>query len=341
MELTAWEKDATHYITKDKQFIEAIAKCVEVEKEIVNLAYSEVQHKDLEEQYNILLESKNSGGLQAVKDLKNRFAEQVFEQLNNLRLIKKEKQSLDIEINKLINFAEKKEDLDKISKQLEQNSIGLVTQKDIIVKKQTELITKLDKLKELAQKQENLGKKVKQLDDAIDEYKIIVTALGKDGIQALLIEEAIPEIEQEANDLLSKLTNNQSQVFIESLRDLKKGGTKETLDIKISDSAGVRPYEMFSGGEAFRIDFALRIAISKLLSRRAGTALQTLIIDEGFGSQDEEGLGQIMDAIYRIQDDFVKVIVVSHLPVLKDQFPVHFVIEKGPSGSKISIEQQG
>ena len=106
----------------------------------------------------------------------------------------------------------------------------------------------------------------------------------------LLIEDAIPEIEQEANHLLAKLTNNQAQIFIESLRDLKKGGTKETLDIKISDAGGIRPYELFSGGEAFRIDFALRIAISKLLARRAGTALQTLIIDEGFGSQDEEGL---------------------------------------------------
>ena len=91
-------------------------------------------------------------------------------------------------------------------------------------------------------------------------------------------------------NLLAKLTDNQTQLFIESLRDLKKGGTKETLDIKISDAVGIRPYELFSGGEAFRIDFALRIAISKLLARRAGTSLQTLIIDEGFGSQDEDGL---------------------------------------------------
>ena len=50
----------------------------------------------------------------------------------------------------------------------------------------------------------------------------------------------------------------------------------------------------FSGGEAFRVDFALRIAISSLLARRAGTSLQTLIVDEGFGSQDAEGLQLIM-----------------------------------------------
>ncbi len=196
----------------------------------------------------------------------------------------------------------------------------------------------LEKIKqEFEQEQTN----VIQLDAIIDDYQTIATATGKDGIQALLIEEAIPEIEQEANILLSRLTNNQAQIFIDSLRDLKKGGTKETLDIKISDQAGIRPYELFSGGEAFRIDFALRIAISKLLARRAGTALQTLIIDEGFGSQDEEGLGHIMDALHKIQDDFSKIIIVSHLPSMKDQFPVQFYIEKGVQGSTISIIEQG
>jgi DNA repair protein SbcC/Rad50 len=178
---------------------------------------------------------------------------------------------------------------------------------------------------------------IRAIDETTTDYQHIATATGKDGIQALLIEDAIPEIEQEANELLAKLTNNQAQLSIESLRDLKKGGTKETLDIKISDAAGIRAYELFSGGEAFRIDFALRIAISKLLARRAGTALQTLIIDEGFGSQDDEGLTHIMDAMYKIQDDFQKIIIVSHLPAMKDQFPVHFVVEKKPGGSTISV----
>ncbi len=175
----------------------------------------------------------------------------------------------------------------------------------------------------------------------IHDDTIIATALGKDGIQALLIEDALPEIEEEANELLARLTDNQTHISIESLRDLKKGGTKETLDINISDAQGVRPYEMFSGGEAFRIDFALRIALSKLLARRAGTSLQTLIIDEGFGSQDEEGLSRIMDALYAIQNDFEKIIIVSHLPSMKDQFPVHFIAHKDQNGSKITIVEQG
>ncbi len=89
-----------------------------------------------------------------------------------------------------------------------------------------------------------------------------------------------------------------------------------------------------------RIDFALRVALSQLLARRAGTTLQTLIIDEGFGSQDEEGLSRVMDAIYRVQDQFAKIIIVSHLPAMKDQFPVHFSVIKRPTGSFVQVVEQ-
>lgn len=226
-------------------------------------------------------------------------------------------------------------------KLLQEEMLTITRQKEALLQQKGRLETKQDTLAKYQDEKKLLQKRLSTLGDSIDDYQAIATATSKDGIQALLIEDAIPEIEQEANQLLSKLTNNQAQIFIESLRDLKKGGAKETLDIKISDAAGIRAYELFSGGEAFRIDFALRIAISKLLARRAGTALQTLIIDEGFGSQDEEGLSNIMDAIYKIQDDFHKIIIVSHLPAMKDQFPVHFMIEKRPNGSKVHILEQG
>lgn len=173
------------------------------------------------------------------------------------------------------------------------------------------------------------------------EYDLLVEAYGKNGVQALLIESVLPEIEQEANLLLARLTDNQMQIFIESLRDLKGGGVRETLDIQISDSVGIRPYEMFSGGEAFRIDFALRIAVSRLLARRAGTHLQTLLIDEGFGSQDEEGLSRLTHALFAVQKDFEKIIVVSHLERLKENFPVHVVVEKRAGASIVHVEERG
>jgi exonuclease SbcC len=171
-----------------------------------------------------------------------------------------------------------------------------------------------------------------------DVYEKLTIAFGKDGIQALIIEGAIPEIEEEANDILGRLTENRTQISIEPLRDLKSGGTKETLDIKISDEMGTRSYELYSGGEAFRTDFALRIALSKLLAKRAGTRLRTLVIDEGFGTQDAPGLEHLIQAIQSISEDFDKIIVVTHLEILKNAFPVRIEVVKHPdTGSTYEV----
>lgn len=161
-------------------------------------------------------------------------------------------------------------------------------------------------------------------------YEQLTRAFGKDGIQAWLIEQALPEIERIANDYLRRLTQGRAQLSIEPIRDLKTGGLKETLDINISDEAGTRPYEMFSGGEAFRIDFALRIALSHLLAHRAGTRLRTLIIDEGFGTQDRMGLDLMVDAIREVAQDFDKVLVITHLEELKNEFPVRIEVSRSP-----------
>ena len=168
-------------------------------------------------------------------------------------------------------------------------------------------------------------------------YEELAEAFGKKGIQAFLIESAIPEIEKEANRLLSRMTDDRMRVNIETQRETKKGGTIETLEIKISDELGKRSYEMYSGGEAFRINFALRIALSKLLTKRAGAPLSTLFIDEGFGTQDSSGLGKLVEAINSIQDDFEKIIVITHLDELKDAFPVRIEVTKTSRGSTISV----
>ena len=137
---------------------------------------------------------------------------------------------------------------------------------------------------------------------------------------------------------LSRLTSNNTQVTLESLGELKTGGTKETLDIRISDEIGERRYELYSGGETFRVDFAIRIALSKLLARRSGTPLQTLVIDEGFGTQDEEGLARLVEAIQTISDEFEKILVITHVEAIKNAFPVRIeVVKHADSGSSFTI----
>jgi len=274
----------------------------------------------------------------ALQEQRKANIKQFCSQATKLKQIKKEKVN---ELSQLVPLINHEFKFLQEENMINQNLQKILIEKETYVLKKGSLEQQLSVIKQKEAELIDQKKLITELEQSSEDYKAISLALGKDGIQALLIEDAIPEIEHEANALLTRLTDNQSHLTIESVRDLKTGGTKETLDIKISDPVGVRAYELFSGGEAFRIDFALRIAISKLLARRAGTSLETLIIDEGFGSQDEEGLSSIMEVIYKIQNDFEKVIIVSHLTSMKEQFPINFLVHKGPQGSQIKVIDQG
>lgn len=168
-------------------------------------------------------------------------------------------------------------------------------------------------------------------------YDELAQAFGKKGVQAMLIEMAVPEIEEEANRILARMTDGRMTVKFETQRDTKKGDTIETLDIRIADEMGTRNYELYSGGEAFRANFAIRIALSKLLARRSGASLQTLVIDEGFGSQDALGRQRLVEAINLVKSDFAKILVITHLDELKDAFPSRIEVEKTERGSVVRV----
>ena len=196
---------------------------------------------------------------------------------------------------------------------------------------------KLENVRQLAELRKE---KEAALHEAVKEaglYAELARAFGKNGIQALLIEMAIPELEEEANNLLGRMTDNRMHVRFDTQRETKKGEVAETLDILIADELGTRTYEMFSGGEAFRINFAIRIALSKMLAKRAGAPLPTLIIDEGFGTQDDTGLEKLKEAIISIQNDFQKILVITHVDELRDAFPARIDVVKTAAGSTIEV----
>ncbi|MCU0476742.1 MAG: SMC family ATPase, partial [Anaerolineae bacterium] len=167
--------------------------------------------------------------------------------------------------------------------------------------------------------------------------EVLKTAFGKNGVPAMIIESAIPELEVLANDLLRRMTEGRMALRLTTQREKVTGGVAETLDIEIADEVGTRSYELFSGGEAFRVNFALRVALSKLLARRAGAQLRTLFIDEGFGTQDDEGRAKLVEAITAIQEDFDLIVVITHIEELRDSFPVHIMVEKTGTGSRIAV----
>jgi len=199
---------------------------------------------------------------------------------------------------------------------------------------------KVDVLSRLRARKAEYELQREEINQQVVRYRALERAFGKDGVPALLIEQALPQIETKANDLLERLSDGQMSIrFITQAeyKDKKRDDLKETLDIQISDTAGTRDYEMYSGGEAFRVNFAIRLALSEILAQRKGARLQTLVIDEGFGSQDTQGRQRLIEAINLVKGDFAKILIITHLDELKDAFPNRIEVEKTERGSVLRV----
>ena len=303
----------------------------EIEEEISKQNYSDKRFLEINQKLEILKEIPlQRGKLLEAKKLLVKLKQEKME-INGQYEIKERS------INKLKENQESlKRNIDKIShlkKKIiieQENLAQLQKAQDQLFLKKGASQEKLLKINQYQQEQKEVEETEKKLSYQKDIYERLTIAFGKNGIPSMIIENAIPELEEEANAILARLSDEPTTISLEPLRELQSGENRETLDIKIHDEIGIRSYELYSGGEAFRIDFAIRIALSKLLTYRSGARLRTLVIDEGFGTQDEEGLQKLIQAINAIQSDFDKILVITHLPILKDTFPVRIEVWKDP-----------
>ena len=311
----------------------------QIEDELTQLGYDSQQHEEVRQRLANLREYENSKRkldeasrlLSQEKEAALRATETVREQGELLKDSRRKAQDLSQE---LILLPQVSSDLT----QAETGYRAMAQQQRQAQEMMGSAKGRLERCLELEGKKKEKERLLSQVAREEQIYKELVQAFGKRGVPALIIEKmALPEIEVEANRLLGRMTEGRMHLKIETQRETKKGDVLETLDINISDELGTRNYEMFSGGEAFRINFAIRIALSKLLARRAGAPLLTLIIDEGFGTQDSTGIEKLKEAINSIQDDFEKIFVITHIEELRDAFPTRINVTKTAEGSTLSL----
>lgn len=295
------------------------------------------QLNDLQQKRELLVRKQASleSEKKIVTDLRNIFTNKKS-QIEKLKLEVKDLPNLAIFLEKIKGqISEKEATLNtlRLEEKEAQNVLGQVTA----------LISRKQQLEKFLQQKLKEKAKLTQEKEIYDELSL---AFGKRGIQAMIIESAIPEIEDEANSLLDKLTEGRMKVSFETQRETKtkiqtsegkEKGIVETLDIIISDEMGQRSYEMYSGGEAFRVNLAIRLALSKLLTHRSGARLQFLVIDEGFGTQDSEGRTRLVEVLDAIKDDFEKILIITHLEELKEEFPIRIEVTKNSSGSTFEV----
>ncbi|MFL5911454.1 MAG: hypothetical protein ACJ768_12870 [Gaiellaceae bacterium] len=157
----------------------------------------------------------------------------------------------------------------------------------------------------------------------VDVLKLAERAFGRDGIPALIVENAaIPQIELEANRILELMPTADGTTFrveLRTQREKKDGALKDTLDIVIVGRSGVMPYENYSFGQRARINIALRIALARLLAHRRGAESRVLVIDE-VPFLDVLGQDQLVEVVNSVRADFDLVMLVSHENVLRQSF---------------------
>jgi len=196
----------------------------------------------------------------------------------------------------------------------------------------------LDEIVELVVKLDELRTRQDTLAADLTDWNDIAKVCGKNGIQAVIIENSIPEIEREANNLLARMSSGRFSLELLTQKPSKTAKVTETLDIKISDGGlAIRPYETYSGAEKMMIDLAIRISLSKLLTRRAGATIRTLVLDETSSALDAQNRNEFLKIINTLREDFDLILVISHQEDVQEAFEQRIEVYRTDEGSKVRI----
>ena len=147
------------------------------------------------------------------------------------------------------------------------------------------------------------------------------------------------EVIAKANLRLDQITN--SRYFLIRRTEKEKGNRASGLDLDIFDAhtGKSRHVNTLSGGESFECALCLALGLSDAISENSGgIRIDTLFIDEGFGSLDAQSLDAAISCILSLKDSGRLVGIISHVEALKERIPVQLQINPGLSGSSVQIK---
>ena len=165
-------------------------------------------------------------------------------------------------------------------------------------------------------------------------YSRLTKAFGRDGVQAIIIDNVVDELTRATNLWLSEFSSEPMRTSFVTQKQGTKGEWKETFDIEINTRNGPQPWHSLSGGEKFIVSFAIRLAIGSIQARRMGGETQLLLLDEVSSSLDPYNI-DIFVSIIRKLERRMKVLVITHDPALKDEFEHIITVKKVQSGSEV------
>lgn len=159
-------------------------------------------------------------------------------------------------------------------------------------------------------------------------------------LSAYVLAARLEEVAAAATVRLERMSNGRYQLIHtdERARRERRAG----LELRVVDgwTGQQRPPATLSGGETFLASLALALGLADVVAAESGgSRLETLFVDEGFGSLDERTLDEVLDVLDGLREGGRTVGIVSHVAELRQRIPARLRVVKGRSGSHVEHEQ--
>jgi len=159
-------------------------------------------------------------------------------------------------------------------------------------------------------------------------------------LSAYVLAWRLSQVVAAANERLARMSDQ--RYSLEHTGRRGAGETRGGLSLLVRDdwSGESRDPVTLSGGETFVVSLALALGLADVIAQEAGgTELDTLFVDEGFGSLDPDTLEDVMDTLDSLREGGRVVGVVSHVTEMRDRIPVQLHVTKGRSGSSVRLSR--
>ncbi|HEY0639370.1 MAG TPA: SbcC/MukB-like Walker B domain-containing protein, partial [Pseudonocardiaceae bacterium] len=154
--------------------------------------------------------------------------------------------------------------------------------------------------------------------------------LRSEGFERWLCAEALDSLVLEASATLLQLSGGQFE--------LHRGARNELTVIDHNDAGTQRPVHTLSGGETFQASLALALALSRQVAGLSGGRrdLNSMFLDEGFGTLDEATLDTVASTLERLAEETDCMVgIVTHVPALAERVPVQFAVSRDGASSRL------
>ncbi|SFL86215.1 exonuclease SbcC [Gracilibacillus orientalis] len=242
--------------------------------------------------------------------------------------------------NRLINLAEWIKDVEKPDlTKLEEKIADVEKDKDEKNKQMQSIAFHIDLFIATIRKTNELEKQMKEINDDYFHIGELADLARGDNTARLSFERFVlstflDEILLQANIRLDQMTDHRYQLI--RSEELAKRGAQSGLDLEVLDhyTGRKRSVNTLSGGEGFKAALSLALGMADIVQAHAGgVQLDTLFIDEGFGTLDEVSLEQAIKCLKELQQDHRMIGVISHVAQLKEEIKAKLVIEASHTGS--------